>query len=90
MEDALFIRYRIDGILYEVMSVPKTVHPAITARLKLLSGLKIDEHMKPQDGRFRHPIGNQVVDVRTSVIPTFYGEKVEMRLFEAIAETAFT
>ena len=83
LEDAMFVRYRIDGILYEVMSVPKTVHSAIAARLKLLAGLKIDEHFKPQDGRFRHQIGNQVVDVRTSVIPTFYGEKVEMRLLEA-------
>ncbi len=80
LEEALFVRYRIDGILYEIMNVPKAVYPAVVARLKLLSGLKIDEHVKPQDGRFRHQIGNQTVDVRTSVIPTFYGEKVEMRL----------
>ncbi|MGC9968457.1 MAG: GspE/PulE family protein [Minisyncoccia bacterium] len=83
LENALFIRYRIDGILYEIMSVPKAVYPAIVARLKLLSGLKIDEHQKPQDGRFQYQIGNQKIDVRTSVIPTFYGEKVEMRLLEA-------
>ena len=83
LENALFIRYRIDGILYEIMSVPKTVYPAIVARLKLLSGLKIDEHFKPQDGRFQYQIGNQAIDIRTSVIPTFYGEKVEMRLLEA-------
>ncbi len=83
LEDATFIRYRIDGILYEIMSVPKAVHPAIIARIKLLAGLKIDEHYLPQDGRFRHEISGQTVDVRVSVIPTFWGEKVEMRLLEA-------
>ena len=83
LEDSMFIRYRIDGILYEVMNVTKSIHPAIAARLKLLAGLKIDEHYEPQDGRFRYQIGNQNTDIRVSVIPTFYGEKVEMRLLEA-------
>ncbi len=83
LEEATLIRYRIDGILYEIMSVPKAVHPAVTARIKLLSGLKIDEHMKPQDGRFRHRIINDVIDIRVSVMPTYFGEKVEMRLLEA-------
>jgi type IV pilus assembly protein PilB len=83
LEESTFIRYRIDGILYEIMSVAKAVHPAIVARIKLLAGLKIDEHSQPQDGRFRHEIGGQTVDVRVSVISTFYGEKVEMRLLEA-------
>ena len=83
LEDATFIRYRIDGILYEVMSITKQIHPAIVARLKLLAGLKIDEHYAPQDGRFRYQVGTQTIDVRVSVIPTFYGEKVEMRLLEA-------
>jgi len=83
LEDATYVRYRIDGILYEMMSVPKEIHPAIVARIKLLSGLKIDEHYEPQDGRFRQQIGAQNMDVRVSVIPTFYGEKVEMRLLAA-------
>jgi len=83
LEDSMFIRYRIDGILYEVMNVTKAIHPAIAARLKLLAGLKIDEHYEPQDGRFRYQVANETVDVRVSVIPTFYGEKVEMRLLEA-------
>lgn len=82
LEEATLIRYRVDGILYEIMRIPKAIHPAVVARLKLLAALKIDEHYKPQDGRFRHKIVNQVVDVRVSVIPTFYGEKVEMRLLE--------
>ena len=83
LEESTFIRYRIDGILYEIMTIPKAVHPAIVARIKLLAGLKIDEHHQPQDGRFRHEIGNQNIDVRVSVIPTFYGEKAEMRLLES-------
>ncbi len=83
LEDATFIRYRIDGILYEVTSMTKAIHPAIVARLKLLAGLKIDEHYAPQDGRFRYRVGTETIDVRVSVIPTFYGEKVEMRLLES-------
>ncbi len=80
LEESMFIRYRIDGILYEVLNVSKTIHPAIVARIKLLSGLKIDEHYEPQDGRFREQVGNELTDVRVSVMPTFYGEKVEMRV----------
>lgn len=83
LEESTFVRYRIDGILYEIMNVTKAIHPALIARLKLLAGLKIDEHFAPQDGRFRHQIGNQNLDVRVSVMPTFYGEKVEMRLLDA-------
>jgi type IV pilus assembly protein PilB len=83
LEEEVLVRYRVDGILREVMAIPKGVHPALLARVKLLAGLKIDEHFKPQDGRFRHRIVNQLVDVRVSVMPTFYGEKVEVRLLEA-------
>jgi len=83
LEEETLIRYRVDGIMYEVLKVPKVIHPALVARIKLLSGLKIDEHYKPQDGRFRHEIVNVMVDVRVSVMPTYYGEKVEMRLLEA-------
>lgn len=82
-EGSTLIRYRIDGILYEAMNITKAVHPAIAARIKILSGMKIDEHFKPQDGRFRHQIVNQAIDIRVSVIPTFFGEKIEMRLLEA-------
>ncbi|HTY39816.1 MAG TPA: GspE/PulE family protein, partial [Candidatus Paceibacterota bacterium] len=77
------IRFRIDGILYEIMRIPKVVHNALVARIKILSGLKIDEHYRPQDGRFRYTMVNQIVDVRVSIMPTFYGEKAEMRLLES-------
>ncbi len=83
LEDMTLIRYRIDGILYEIMRIPKVVHGALVARLKLLAGLKIDEHYEPQDGRFREQSGSQMVDVRVSVMPTFYGEKIVMRLLES-------
>ncbi len=80
LEDSIIIRYRIDGILYPMMEVPKAVHTGIAARIKILAGLKIDEHFAPQDGRFRYQVGSQSMDVRVSIIPTFHGEKVEMRL----------
>jgi type IV pilus assembly protein PilB len=83
LEESTFIRYRIDGILYQVMDITKAVHPGIVARIKLLAGLKIDEHFTPQDGRFRYQLGGQEIDVRVSTMPTFYGEKVEMRLLES-------
>lgn len=83
LEDVTMVRYRIDGILYEIMRIPKVIHNAIVARIKILSGLKIDEHMRPQDGRFRYKAANQLIDVRVSIMPTFYGEKVVMRLLEA-------
>ncbi|PIR89101.1 MAG: hypothetical protein COU07_02635 [Candidatus Harrisonbacteria bacterium CG10_big_fil_rev_8_21_14_0_10_40_38] len=83
LETEVLVRFRIDGILHEIMRIPKEVHTALVARFKFLSGLKLDEHVKPQDGRFRHKVGIDVIDIRVSIIPTFYGEKVEMRLLSA-------
>ncbi len=80
LEENILIRFRIDGVLHEIIRIPKEIHPAIVARLKLLAGLKIDEHTKPQDGRFRYEIGQDLIDLRVAVMPIFYGEKVEMRL----------
>lgn len=80
LEDTILVRYRIDGILREILRMPKEVYPAIVARIKLVAGLKIDEHMRPQDGRLREKIGNDFIDVRVSLIATFYGEKIQMRL----------
>jgi type IV pilus assembly protein PilB len=80
MQDDVMVRFRIDGILHEVITMPKEVHPAIVARIKLLGALKVDEHQKPQDGRFRFTLAQGVVDTRVSIIPTLYGEKIVMRL----------
>lgn len=80
--DKLLIRYRLDGILQEVLSLPKEISQIIVARIKVISNLQIDIHNAPQDGRFRFPIEDQFIDVRVSVIPTFHGEKAEMRLLK--------
>jgi len=79
LEDEVLIRFRIDGILHEIIKIPKDVQASILARIKLLSNLKIDEHYKPQDGRFRYSLGDDAIDIRVSIMPTLYGEKIEMR-----------
>ncbi len=82
-ESDFLVRLRIDGILHELVRLPREVHPAIIARVKIMSNLKLDEHAKPQDGRFRLPVGGGVVDARVSVMPTLYGEKAAMRILPA-------
>lgn len=79
-EDRVRIRYRIDGILYDRLSLPKNVQEAVISRIKILSEMKIDEHRIPQDGRFNFKVSDKEVDLRISVLPTGYGEKVVMRL----------
>lgn len=85
MDDAFLIRFRIDGILRDILSLPKTIHAAIVARIKILSQLKIDEHRIPQDGRFKFQLKNQIVALRVSILPAFYGENMVLRL---LAESA--
>ncbi|PIS35134.1 MAG: hypothetical protein COT36_04250 [Parcubacteria group bacterium CG08_land_8_20_14_0_20_38_56] len=80
MEKKVVIRYRIDGILYEVLFLPKQVHPGIIARIKVLANLKLDEHRLPQDGRFKIETEGYKISFRVSIMPVFYGEKVVMRL----------
>lgn len=81
-EDRIRVRYRIDGILYERLSLPKGVQDAVISRIKILSDLKIDEHRTPQDGRFNFKFMDQEVDLRVSVLPTTFGEKIVMRLLK--------
>ncbi|MBM3260805.1 type II/IV secretion system protein [Candidatus Kaiserbacteria bacterium] len=80
LEDSLLIRYRIDGILHDAMSLPKHAAAAITARIKVLSSMKLDEKRLPQDGRFAAENAGEKVAFRVSVLPTYYGEKIVMRL----------
>ena len=80
LADSILIRFRIDGILREIAYLPSEIHPAIIARIKILANLQIDEHNKPQDGRIKYKRGNEVFDIRVAVMPTFYGEKITMRL----------
>lgn len=76
------VRYRIDGILQEKLSVPKPLHDSLVSRIKILSGLKIDEKRVPQDGRFNFSEASEDVDLRVSTLPTAWGEKVVMRLLK--------
>lgn len=79
-EGRVRVRYRIDGILYERLSLPQPVQDAVISRIKILSDLKIDEHRIPQDGRFNFKVGNEEVDLRVSVLPIVFGEKIVLRL----------
>jgi len=80
MENQVLVRYRIDGILRDAMILPKNTASGITARIKVLSNLKLDEKRLPQDGRFKIQTANEAVAFRVSVLPTYYGEKTVMRL----------
>jgi type IV pilus assembly protein PilB len=84
-ENALKVRFRIDGILQETMSLPVHIQAALISRIKILSDLKIDEHRIPQDGRFDANIDDHEIDVRVAVSPTIHGEKVVMRLLDKSA-----
>ncbi len=76
------VRYRIDGILHTSLMLPKSVHAAIVSRIKILSNLKIDESRLPQDGRFHMEVGKKSVDLRVSILPLIYGEKIVMRILD--------
>lgn len=81
-ETSVSVRYRIDGILHDVMTLPKVIQTAIVARVKVLSNLKIDEHRLPQDGRFKIEKEGWKFSLRVSTIPIFDGEKVVIRLLD--------
>lgn len=83
METRLRVRFRIHGMMTERLSLPKTLGPAVISRVKIMSNLKIDEKRVPQDGRFQVKVKNAKVDIRVSVMPMIYGEKVVMRLLES-------
>lgn len=79
-EKEVIVRYRIDGVLHDAMVLPKVISPGIVARIKVLSNLKLDEHRLPQDGRFKIETPEYKYSVRVSILPTFDGEKIVMRL----------
>ena len=79
-EKEMVIRYRVDGVLKNVMTLPKTIQGGITARIKILTKLKIDEHMVPQDGRFKIKVNDERLSFRVSIVPVYDGEKIVMRL----------
>ncbi|MEK7609954.1 MAG: GspE/PulE family protein [Patescibacteria group bacterium] len=80
METQVLVRYRIDGLLHDAMVLPKQAGPSVSARIKVLSSLKLDEKRLPQDGRFKMEMNNEKISFRVSILPTYYGEKIVMRL----------
>lgn len=76
------VRYRIDGMLHEMKSPPKRLQPAIISRLKIQSNMSISEHRIPQDGRIQAQVGNKLIDLRVSCLPTNHGESIVMRILD--------
>ena len=81
-ERTLKVRYRIDGVLHEVLSPPKVLQPRITSRLKVMADLNIAETRLPQDGRIAVRVRNREIDIRVSVVPTAFGERLVLRLLD--------
>jgi type IV pilus assembly protein PilB len=81
-EDEFKMRYRIDGVLYEMMPPPAHIAPAISSRIKVMANLDIAERRMPQDGRIELSVNNQPIDLRVSVLPTMFGESVVMRVLD--------
>lgn len=86
MEEKVLVRYRIDGILHDAMELPPRAAQSVTARIKVLADLKLDEKRLPQDGRFKVDMEGEEVSLRVSIIPTQYGEKTVMRLLRQSSE----
>jgi len=81
-ERDLTVRFRIDGILYDIISPPKRFQPVIISRVKIMAGLNIAEKRLPQDGRIRIRLAGKDIDIRVSIVPTAFGERVVMRLLD--------
>lgn len=82
LEKSLKIRCRVDGVLREIMQLPKSLEPALVSRIKILSNLKIDEHRIPQDGQFTVKVAGKEVDLRIAISPVVWGEQVVIRLLD--------
>jgi len=87
LEKALKIRCRVDGVLREIMQLPKSIEPALVSRIKILSNLKIDEHRIPQDGQFTVKVAGKEVDLRIAISPVVWGEQVVIRLLDKSGNT---
>src|SRR5262249_26514400 len=81
-EDEYKMRYRVDGVLYELVPPPRHLAPAIASRIKVMSNLDIAERRLPQDGRIELNIGGNSVDIRVSTLPTLFGESVVLRILD--------
>ncbi|MBN2688406.1 MAG: type II secretion system ATPase GspE [Deltaproteobacteria bacterium] len=81
-QKSLVVRYRIDGVLYNVMDVPKGIQSSLASRIKIMAKLNIAEKRLPQDGRIDIKIGDKLIDIRVSTIPTAFGERIVLRLLD--------
>jgi len=81
-EKEVIVRYRIDGVMYKIMTPPKRVQSALASRIKIMSGLNIAEKRIPQDGRIEIKVANKSIDIRVSVLPVAFGERIVMRLLD--------
>jgi general secretion pathway protein E len=81
-EDKLRVRYRIDGILHEIMALPLSVHPPLLSRVKIMAGLNIAERRRPQDGQITFDMGDREVDIRVATSNTVHGEMVVLRILD--------
>jgi type IV pilus assembly protein PilB len=82
LEDNTKVRYRIDGILFDIVSLPKEIHPPCVSRIKIISNMNLAEKRLPQDGRFKVRYQQRPIDFRVSTIPTIFGEKVAIRILD--------
>ena len=82
LEGTLKIRVRVDGVLREIMQLPKSIEPALVSRVKILAEMKIDEHRIPQDGQFTIKIASKEVDLRIAISPVVWGEQIVIRLLD--------
>jgi len=84
-KEGIQIRYRVDGLLHDVMSAPKSLQAGVISRIKILANMDIAEKRVPQDGRFEIKVGEKDIDIRISTLPTAYGEKIVMRLLDKVS-----
>ncbi len=82
-EKQTVVRFRIDGILHDIVTLPKRVHDLVVTRIKIMSRLRTDEHLAPQDGKIRTSVDDETLDMRVSIVPIVDGEKVVIRLLSA-------
>jgi type IV pilus assembly protein PilB len=82
LEDILMIRCRVDGVLRKIMELPRSIEPALISRVKILAGLKIDEHRLPQDGQFSVEVEGREIDLRIAISPVIWGEQAVLRLLD--------
>jgi len=86
-EKGIRVRFRVDGVLEDIHPLPKNIHGEMISRIKILSGLRTDEHNAAQDGRFRSIVSNKgIIDVRVSIAPTYHGENAVLRILSDNAE----